>query len=107
VKVRIKIDGREHEMSRCFRAVHILAMAGLDGTYRIFEDRDGLLSKQLHHDEWVIPDPGDKFVCIPYASGGPGGGDDRRVKMISAAFAEERGDDEAWARFEESDRWDD
>lgn len=105
-KVKIKIDEREYEMPPAFRAIHILANALLDGTYRIFEDRDGLLSKQLHVDEWVVPSYGDKFVCIPHASG-PGGGNDRRVIAINAAWATEGGDEEAWDRFDEWDRNDD
>ncbi len=104
--VKIKIDEREYEMPRAFRAVHILATALLDGTYRVFEDRDGLLSKQWHPDEWVLPSDGDKFVCIPHAIG-PGGGDDRRVKMISAAIATEHGNEEAWTLYEEWERCDD
>lgn len=106
--VKILIDGEWHQMPRAFRAVQILADALLDGTYRIFEDRNNLLGRQLHPDEWVIPEPGDAFVCIPYATGGPGGGDDRRVKMINAAIAHEQGDEGAeWGRFEEWERHDD
>lgn len=101
--VRILIDGTEHEMQRAFRAVHILAAGERDGTYRIIEERDGLLGRQFHPDEWVTPSPGDGFVCVPYAIG-PGGDDDHRVQLIGAAWATEHGDEEAWEKLEESER---
>jgi hypothetical protein len=103
MSVRISIDGRDHEMPPAFRAIHILAEALLDATYRIFRVRNGLLEEQLHVDEWVLPEDGDRFVCVPHAIG-PGGGDDRRVRMISAAIATEHGDAEAWGRFNDWER---
>ena len=105
-KVKVLIDHREHELPRACRAVHILATAGLDGTYRIVRDRGGLLAEQLHPCEFVFPEEGDCFVCVPYATGGPGGGNDRRYKMIDAAIATDDGDEEAWARYEEWERSD-
>ena len=99
----VVIDGREHSVPLAFRAVHLLAIAGLDGTYRLFQERDGLLEHQLYWNEWITPAWGDRFVCIPHCIG-PGGGDDRRIKLIQAASAAENGDEEAWQRFMEYDR---
>lgn len=100
---KILIDNREYEMPRAFRAAHILAVAQLDGTYRIFADRAGLVAGQLHPDDWVVPSWGDRFICVPRAIG-PGGGDDLRVKAIAAALDDEQGDDDAWDRFDEWER---
>jgi hypothetical protein len=101
--VRVLIDGHERRLPRACRAVHVLATALLDGTYRIFRDKDGLLGAQLHPCEFIFPEDGDEFVCIPHASG-LGGDNDRRVKMISAAIASDDGDEEAWQRYEEWER---
>ena len=104
-RISVVIDGNEYSMPRCFQAVMLLAESGRDATYRIFEDRDGELRRQLHPYEWVFPAAGDKFACVPRAIG-PGGGDDMRVRMIQAAVDTAHGDDEAWDRFEEWERSD-
>ena len=101
--VKVKIDGHEHQLPRACRAVHVLVAALLDSTYRIFRDVDGVLVEQLHPGEFIFPQAGDQFVCVPYAVG-PGGGDDLRVQMIRAAIATDEGDDEAWDRFEWANR---
>ena len=105
--VNVKIDGHKRQLPRACRAVHVLATALLDATYRIFQDKNGLLGSQLHPCEFVFPQEGDEFVCVPYATGGPGGGDDRRIRMINAAIASDDGDEDAWGRYEEWERNDD
>ncbi len=104
--VNVKIDGRAAQLPLACRAVHVLATALLDGTYRIFRDKDGLICSQLHPCEFIFPNNGDEFVCVPRAIG-PGGGDDRRFKMIDTAISADDGDDEAWTRYDEWERNDD
>lgn len=82
----VHVDGNPHEMPLAFRAVHILVAAGLDGTYRIFAcPPKQPLGRQLHPDEWVVPESdGAHYCCIPPAIG-PGGGNDLRVQRIYEA----------------------
>ena len=101
--IRIFVNDRERLAPPAFRGSYLLAIEGVSPVRRIFEDRDGLLQREYHPTEWIVPNDGDRFQIVPFASG-PGGSWPRRIRAIQTAIEHEAGNAEAWTLFDESER---
>lgn len=79
--ITVFVDDRPYEMPPAFQACQLRAVTGHIEYRRIFEVKDGMIGRQFHQVEWITPSVGDRFVLVAICSG-PGGGDDRHVRLI-------------------------